>query len=106
VNEVVAEFMKESEVPGTSLNGSVNGHATLADQAADIAAGASRLGLQPAVADRLSRQLSGMAAGSQGDRLQRLERSLMRLERVNLQTLALLQELVEAIKKAPGSGEE
>ena len=37
------------------------------------------------------------------DRLQRLERSLLRLERINVQTLSMLQQLVQAVKK-PGDG--
>ena len=40
-----------------------------------------------------------LAADQRGDQLQRLERSLLRLERINVQTLAMLQKLVNAVKK-------
>ncbi len=50
----------------------------------------------------MSRQIAALTADQRGDQLQRLERSLLRLERINVQTLTLLQKLVGALKK-PGS---
>ncbi|MBE0547487.1 MAG: hypothetical protein IH627_07505 [Rubrivivax sp.] len=52
-------------------------------------------------AQGMSRQIAALTADQRGDQLQRLERSLLRLERINLQTLAMLQKLVDAVKK-PG----
>jgi len=49
----------------------------------------------------MSRQIAALTADQRGDQLQRLERSLLRLERINVQTLSMLQKLVEAVKK-PG----
>ena len=49
----------------------------------------------------VSRQIAALTADQRGDQLQRLERSLLRLERINVQTLAMLQKLVHAVKK-PG----
>ena len=47
----------------------------------------------------LSSEIAALSADHHTDRLQRLERSMMRLERINLQTLALLQKLVDAVKQ-------
>jgi hypothetical protein len=52
----------------------------------------------------MNQQIAALAADQRGDQLQRLERGLLRLERTNLQTLAMLQTLVAALKK-PGGGE-
>jgi hypothetical protein len=49
--------------------------------------------------DGLSSEIAALSADHHTDRLQRLERSMMRLERINLQTLALLQKLVDAVKQ-------
>jgi len=48
--------------------------------------------------------LSSLSEEQQGDRLQRLERSMLRLERVGLETLAALQTLVNALKGPPKEG--
>jgi general secretion pathway protein A len=53
-------------------------------------------------AQGLADQLAGLDAAGQGDRLARLEQSLARLERINTQTLGLLQSLIDALKK-PGA---
>ena len=50
-------------------------------------------------AEAMSKQLASLTADQRGDQLQRLERSLLRLERINVQTLAMLTKLVEAVKK-------
>ena len=50
-------------------------------------------------AEGMSRQIAALTADQRGDQLQRLERSLLRLERINVQTLAMLQKLVNAVKK-------
>ena len=44
-------------------------------------------------------QLASLGAEQQGDRLQRLERSMLRLERVNLEILAMLQKLVTSLRR-------
>jgi len=63
----------------------------------------SRVELDRQQAEGMSQQLASLTADQRGDQLQRLERGLLRLERVNVQTLSLLQQLVQAIKK-PGAG--
>jgi general secretion pathway protein A len=42
-----------------------------------------------------------LTAERYSDRLLRLERSLLRLERVNLEILTMMQKLVSAVKKPP-----
>ena len=49
--------------------------------------------------DGISRKIDSLGAERHGDRLMRLERSLLRLERVNLEILTMLQKLVTAVKK-------
>jgi general secretion pathway protein A len=114
VAEVVQEFEQEAAVPqrgpvlaNGSVNGSTNGsgghHAEptmpggLAGAALDV--DVSKLRLDPDEAEGLNRQLAALTADQRGDQLQRLERSMLRLERINLQTLATLQKLVNAVKK-------
>ncbi|MBL8344507.1 MAG: AAA family ATPase [Rubrivivax sp.] len=66
----------------------------------------SSMNLAPEKAEDMSRQLAQLTAEQRGDQLQRLERSLLRLERTNLQTLALLQKLVESLSaKRPEKAE-
>jgi hypothetical protein len=52
----------------------------------------------------MSRQLGRLTAEQRGDQIQRLERGLLRLERTNLQMLAMLQQLVSAVKKPADEG--
>ena len=54
-------------------------------------------------ANSMSKQIAALTADQRGDQLQRLERGLLRLERINVQTLGLLQKLVEAVKKPDGA---
>jgi putative secretion ATPase (PEP-CTERM system associated) len=52
-----------------------------------------------AVVDGMSSTLASLGAEQQGDRLQRLEHSMLRLERVNHEVLAMLQKLVASLKR-------
>jgi hypothetical protein len=61
----------------------------------------TQLKLDPETAENLSRQIDALAADQRGDQLQRLERGLLRLERINVQTLSLLQTLVKALGANP-----
>ena len=61
----------------------------------------SQVALNPAAADAMSQQIAALTADQRGDQLQRLEKSLLRLERINVQTLNMLQQLVGAVKKPP-----
>ena len=52
-----------------------------------------------AMVEGFSSQLANLGAEQQGDRIARLERSMLRLERVNLEILAMLQKLVASLKR-------
>jgi hypothetical protein len=61
----------------------------------------SKLQLDAGAVKTLTQQLDSLSADQQTDQLQRLERSVLRLERVNVQTLGMLKKLVSAVKKVP-----
>ena len=106
VNEVVKEFAQEASVPSLSPGVSARrGAAALGDGTEDVAVESDRLDLDlnAAEVDAMSRQLANLTAEQRGDQLQRLERGMLRLERTNLQILALLQKLLAAARR-PGDG--
>ena len=108
VDEVVREFAQEAEVPvrrlaADSAQGELsNAGANTGAAVLDVDLG--KLQLDPAAADGMSRQLTRLSADQRGDQIQRLERGLLRLERTNLQLLAMLQQLVSAVKKPTEEG--
>ena len=115
VDEVVKEFAQEAAVPvrrvvGAGSHGaSDSGNGEVSNAGASAGATAldvdlSALQLDPAAADTMARQLSRMSSEQRGDQIQRLERGLLRLERSNLQVLAMLQQLVAAVKKPLDEG--
>ena len=61
----------------------------------------SRLSLEAGTADAFSQHLGSLTGTQTGDRLQRLERSLLRLEQTHLDTLELLKKLVAAVRRPP-----
>ncbi|EGJ09731.1 MULTISPECIES: XrtA/PEP-CTERM system-associated ATPase [Rubrivivax] len=107
VAEVVQEFRQESEVPAKPAPAAdaAGGAEALAAVAAAVTASLdvdlSGLQLPAEDAEAMTRQIQSLAADQRGDQLQRLEKSLLRLERINLQTLAMLTRLVEAAAKPP-----
>ena len=111
VNEVVKEFAQEAEVPArrpiTSVPDSQHGEPsrfgpTTGSPALDV--DLSKLQIDPAMASTLSSGLNRLASEQRGDQLQRLERGMLRLERSNLQLLAMIQQLVSAAKKSHDGG--
>jgi general secretion pathway protein A len=113
VAEVVQEFAQESEVPQRGAGGSAaRGVGTepampggMAGAVLDLDLDLTQLKLDPETAENLSKQIDALAADQRGDQLQRLERGLLRLERINVQTLSLLQTLVKALtaNEPPGA---
>lgn len=107
VAEVVKEFEQEAAVPtrppGATQRaaGSVGGSDVAVADGVEI--DLSKLALEAGSAEAINAQLASLTADQRGDQLQRLERSLLRLERANLQTLAILQKLVDAVKKPPSA---
>ena len=103
VNEVALEILDES---GGAVAAPVppNGTAVVGYDAAAGSLSAAdlenaRLQFEPAVADGIAAQIASLGAEQHGDRLQRLERSLLRLERINLEILSMLQKLVTSARK-------
>jgi putative secretion ATPase (PEP-CTERM system associated) len=101
--EVVREVESENQVPAPRKAAPVSAGGAAEPSMPGGLAGAeldldlSKLKVEPQVADEVSSQLSRLTAEQRGDQMQRLERSLLRLERTNLQTLALLQKLVDGL---------
>ncbi len=113
VDEVVREFAHEAEVPmrngsaahtgAMKLNGEGTSNGVAVRDDASDAADLSHIELPQGEIEAMSRRLSRLGDVQQGDRLRRLERSLLRLEHINLQTLSMLQRLVQGVTPA---GEE
>jgi putative secretion ATPase (PEP-CTERM system associated) len=108
VKEVVREIDAENEVPqrrAVSLRtaevaGGASGFAhSMPSGAMELDLDLSRPSLDAADAAAATKQLAALTADQRSDQLQRLERSLLRLERINLQTLTLMQKLVQALSK-------
>ena len=105
LTEVVREMEAENAVPASKAVAAVGTGPEppmpggMAGAAVDL--DLSQLKLEPDEAQDMSRQLAQLTADQRGDQLQRLERSLLRLERINVQTLTLLQKLVDSVKKKP-----
>ncbi|MCU0968982.1 MAG: XrtA-associated ATPase [Rubrivivax sp.] len=104
VDEVVKEFAQENAVPQrpAPVAATVGGDTVAVAASAELDLDLTKLKVDPAEAEAMSRQLAQLTADQRGDQLQRLERSLLRLERINVQTLGLLQKLVAALAK-PGA---
>jgi general secretion pathway protein A len=114
VAEVVKEFDQENKVPtrataslamgamgamgGMAGRGQAQGGAPGAVLDLDL----SQIKLEGADAEAMSQQIAALSADQKGDQLQRLERGLLRLERINVQTLAMMQQLVAGLKKPEG----
>ncbi|UDF33956.1 UNVERIFIED_ORG: XrtA-associated ATPase [Shinella sp. XGS7] len=96
VDEVLRDIAQETQTPAKSVHGglgpTLNGHAPL-----DLDLGRLSLGAEQAAA--LGHEIASLSQEQQLGQLQRLESGLARLERINLQTLGLLQKLVEAVSQ-------
>jgi general secretion pathway protein A len=99
VGEVVQEFAHEVAATTDFGNGARSRPVPVAGAAYEP--DLSRLPLAPDMADTMAGVLSSLSEEQQGDRLQRLERSMLRLERISLETLAALQTLVNALRRPP-----
>jgi len=108
VDEVVREFEQENAVASRPAHAaaSVGGEPSMPGglAGAELDLDLSQLKLSSEQADGMSKQIAELTADQRGDQLQRLERSLLRLERINVQTLNMLQKLVAAVKKPDGGG--
>jgi general secretion pathway protein A len=107
--EVVREVNAENEVPqrkqtvAVSASGEPLMPGGLAGAVMDVDLDVTKLVVDPGTAQDMSRQLAQLTAEQRGDQLQRLERGLLRLERTNLQLLALMQKLVDSVARGGGA---
>jgi general secretion pathway protein A len=108
VAEVVKEFDQENKVPvRAQASMGMNAAAGYAAQrgatpGAVLDLDLSQIKLEGAEAEAMSQQIAALSADQKGDQMQRLERGLLRLERINVQTLAMMQQLVAGLKKPEG----
>ncbi len=97
VDEVVQETAEESAIPVKPFEAAGSAvHATGSALAPDI--DLSAIDVTPEAAQQMSGQLATLMAEQRLDQLQRVERSVLRLERQNVQLIGLLQKLVSAVK--------
>lgn len=90
---------EEGEAPGAAEQGAVLGASDVPEAHSEAMA----LDLDAALADSMGHHLTGVAAEQLSARLLRIERSVLRQERVNLEVLVQLQKLVAAVRR-PSSG--
>ena len=107
VAEVVREFAQESNVPArpARVAATAGGDTqVVAAAAADLDVDLGKLKIEVGEAEAMGKQLAQLTADQRSDQLQRLERSMLRLERINVQTLSLLQKLMKAVQKSTEEG--
>ncbi len=98
VNEVVNELLDETIVSDSAPPGFKATPSSLAsNDAVDI--DLAKLQIPSALAGNISRQIEILGGEQYDGRLRRLEGSVLRLERINLEILTMLQKLVAAAKK-------
>ena len=104
VEEVVSELHEELGGAAASRNASartpleISSQFGSSDSLVDIDLAKLQQGMAP-YGEGFSSQLASLGAEQYGDRLARLERSMLRLERVNLEILSMLQKLVAAVRR-------
>ena len=110
VNEVVSEIQDESAVPSSKNSEDMTSWDNSAKQSQAFTESAdvdlAKLQVSPALADIVSRQIDGLGTEQYDGRLRRLEGSLLRLERINLETLMMLKKLVAAASKPGGESNQ
>ena len=103
VNEVVTELHDESAPPASVgpatksewIDSGMQDLGALAELDIDL----DKLHVPPRLAGAISSQINGLADEQFDHRLRRIERSVLRLERVNVEVLSMLQKLVRAVAK-------
>lgn len=101
VDEVVAEMHQESAAPeqavqAPSLNWDEPENVAQASLLSPV--DLLKIKVHPALADSISRQLDGLGGEQYDGRMRRLEGSVLRLERINLEMLVMMQKLVSAVR--------
>ena len=105
VEEVVDEIRAESGDPSDKVpNDAVSwSDSELQDISAtgSISLDMTKMRVTPALAGAISAQVDALSIEQFDARLRRLEGSALRLERINLETLVILQKLVKAVTRLP-----
>jgi general secretion pathway protein A len=108
VNNVVSEIHDESAVPS---NKALGGRSARDDSGIQGLTTAESVDIDPAklrgtpgLAGAIFSQIDGLGVEQYDGRLRRLELSMLRLERINLEILSMLQKLVAAIRKPSQGG--
>lgn len=104
VNEVVGEMKDESTPPGSQTPkpedwAGVGADALGKPEMFELESG--RIQVTPGLAEALSSQIDTLGLEQYDGRLRRLERSVLRLERINLESLVMLKKLVLAAGTRP-----
>ena len=103
VNEVVSEIHDESTVPANMSGGDgadwADSHIQARTTTESVDIDFAKLQVTPGLADAISSQIDGLEVEQYDSRLRRLERSVLRLERINLECLFMLKKLVAAVRK-------
>jgi putative secretion ATPase (PEP-CTERM system associated) len=97
VNEVVSEMQEESKPSDSRIRQPVQWASSPADalgmpELLDVES--TRIQVTPGLAEALSSQIDTLGLEQYDGRLRRLERSVLRLERINLESLVMLKKLV------------
>lgn len=108
VDDVVNETIEESSIPAKQIQtaGAVNTALQTAEADALSGADGSRIHVTADATQGMSGQLATLVAEQRLDQLQRVERSILRLERQNVQILSLLQKLVAALSTVGSTSDE
>lgn len=104
VNEVVSEMKAEATPPSAPAPRPVDwaGVSTEAPESPDLPEIVlERIQVTPGLAEALSSQMDTLGLEQYDGRLRRLERSMLRLERINLESLVMLKKLVLAAGARP-----
>lgn len=108
VNNVVSEIHDESAVPSNKAPGGRSArddsgiHGLTTAESVDI--DPAKLRGTPGLAGAIFSQIDGLGVEQYDGRLRRLELSMLRLERINLEILSMLQKLVSAVKNPSQEG--
>jgi hypothetical protein len=101
VQEIIREMDEESRARPASRAPAPHAGGG-GEQMLDI--GGVSLDIDPQVVDEASAIIASMGSDQLGERLLRLERGMLRLERINSATLTLVQQLLEAARAARQQG--
>lgn len=103
VNEILKEIAEESGVTSYKTDAFMlpgDESAGMRKAESELHIDLTSLSLDAGLIDDVSRKIGRLGTELNIDRLQRLERSLLRLERINLEVLAMLKKLVVSGKKS------